>query len=360
MADANTVKSEDLAKTSAVFFAESFKKNIDVLLQALGLTRKIEKKAGQVVKTYKVTGTLESGKVGEGEEIPLSHFKTEVEDIFEVSYEKYRKRTTFEAIAEKGYEQAVRDTDSEMLRQVQGGIRKQFFDFVKTGTGAAAGTTLRDTLAQVRAQLVLKTEDYGLGDGDFIYMVNPLDTADYLGKEAVHTVQNVFGLNYLKGFLNLYDVIERSDIPQGTVIATTRNNLIMYYVDISSVDLSQVFDFVSDETGYVGVAHSKKLENLTTDTVVVTGIGFFAELIDWVVKGTIGGGAAAAALSGDFPVDDGLAACADLDADDIDLEDMTVAQLKAFAGANEISIKGCEKKADILEAIVAAGETAAA
>lgn len=333
----NQIKSADLEKVSAIDFVESFHENINALMQALGLTRKIEKKPGQVIKTYKVVGTLENGTVAEGEEIPLSHFETEVADIFELSFKKWRKQTTMEAIAEKGYKQAVTDSDDEMLKQIQGGVRKQFFDFVKTGTGKASGKGLRDALAQTRAQLVLATEDYGLTDSDFIYIVNPLDTAAYLGKEANLTTQNAFGMTYLKGFLNAYDVIERSDIPQGTIAATTKNNLILYFVDTRNSDIAQAFDFTTDETGYIGITRDVHKNNLTTDTIAVTGLGFFAELLDWVFLCTI--------------------ESFEEKAPEKTLDEMTVDELKAYAAKNSIDITGKTTKADILAAIKAAEAT---
>ena len=83
-ADANMQKAADFAKVSAVDFAARFETNINQLAELLGITRMIEKKPGQVVKTYKVTGKLEDGNVAEGEVIPLSKYKTEVGEIFEL------------------------------------------------------------------------------------------------------------------------------------------------------------------------------------------------------------------------------------------------------------------------------------
>lgn len=54
-----------------------FSENVKKLLEALGVTRKIAKQAGTVLKAYKATGTLENGEVAEGETIPLSKDKTE-------------------------------------------------------------------------------------------------------------------------------------------------------------------------------------------------------------------------------------------------------------------------------------------
>lgn len=67
--DEKTIKAADLAKARDVDFTERFTADIGTLMKMLGVTRKIEKKAQETLKVYKVTGTLESGTVAEGEVI---------------------------------------------------------------------------------------------------------------------------------------------------------------------------------------------------------------------------------------------------------------------------------------------------
>ena len=150
--DPNMMKAADFAKVSEIDFVSQFAKGIDDLLELIGITRKIEKKPGQVIKTYKVTGTLESGTVAEGEEIPLSKYKTQVSDTFTLTVDKYRKQTTLEAINDKGYEQAVTDTDEAMVGDIQNVVYGKFFSFLATGTGTASGAGLRGALAKAWAK----------------------------------------------------------------------------------------------------------------------------------------------------------------------------------------------------------------
>lgn len=284
--DPNMMKAVDFAKVSEVDFVEQFSKGIRVLQEVLGITRKVEKVPGQNIKTYKVTGTLESGDVAEGETIPLSKYKTEVADTFELKVRKYRKQVTLEAINDKGYEQAVTDTDEQMVRDVQGLIRKDFFTFVQTGTGEASGVGLQGALAKTWGQLKVLFEDYDVADSDLLYMVNPLDIADYLGEKDV-TVQTVFGMTYVESFLGLYNVLVHTGIPQGKVVGTAKNNIILYYTNPKNSEIAKAFDFTTDETGYVGVHHEVDYTNLTTDTVAIYGMALYAELIDHLVVGTI-------------------------------------------------------------------------
>ena len=286
MADPNVMTAADFAKVSEVDCANMFSKGIGVLQEVLGITRKVEKVPGQNVKIYRVTGTLKSGEVAEGETIPLSKYKTEVADAFELTVKKYRKQATLEAINDKGYEQAVTDTDTQMISDIQGGIRKDFFSFITTGTGESSGTGLQGALAATWGQLKVLFEDYDVPDADFIYMVNPLDISEYLGKAEV-TVQTAFGMTYIESFLGLYSVLVHTGVPQGKVVGTAKNNLILYYTNPTNSDVAKAFEFTTDETGYIGVHHEVDYTNLTTDTVAICGIGLFAELIDHVVVGTI-------------------------------------------------------------------------
>ena len=284
--DPNMMKAVDFAKVSEVDFVEQFSKGIRVLQEVLGITRKVEKVPGQNIKTYKVTGTLESGDVAEGETIPLSKYKTEVADTFELKVRKYRKQVTLEAINDKGYEQAVTDTDEQMVKDIQGLIRKDFFTFVQTGTGEASGVGLQGALAKTWGQLKVLFEDYDVADSDLLYMVNPLDIADYLGEKDV-TVQTAFGMTYIESFLGLYNVLVHTGIPQGKVVGTAKNNIILYHTNPKNSEIAKAFDFTTDETGYVGVHHEVDYTNLTTDTVAIYGMALYAELIDHLVVGTI-------------------------------------------------------------------------
>lgn len=286
--DPNLMKAEDFAKVSEVDFVSQFTEGIKTLQEVIGLTRKIEKIPGQMVKVYRVTGELEDGTVSEGEDIPLSHYETEVADAFELEVKKYRKMTTMEAINDKGYAQAVTDTDDKMLKQIQGTVKKAFFDFLPTGTGSASGVGLKGALAQTWGQLKVITEDFGVADSDYIYMVNPLDIADYL-EDADVTVQTAFGMTYVENFLGLYNVLVYSGVESGKVYGTVKNNLILYYTNPRNSELSKAFDFTTDATGYVGVHHDSTYRNLTTETVAICGIALYAELLDWIVVGTISG-----------------------------------------------------------------------
>lgn len=281
--DAKTVKAGDLAKVRDVDFTLRFETGIGKLMTMLGITRKVEKKAGEALKVYKVTGTLESGTVAEGEVIPLSKYKTEYTPIGEAALSKWRKVTTGEAISGKGYGQAVNDTNTKMLKDIQKGVRKQFMDFLATGTGSVTGEGLQAALAQTWGKLQVLFEDTSI---EAVYFLNPLDVADYLAKAQI-TTQTAFGMSYIENFLGMGTVILTADVPKGKLYATAVENIVLYYIPVTSSDMAQAFDLTSDATGLIGIHTGPTYDNLSVETVVASGVGLFAEKLDGIIVGTI-------------------------------------------------------------------------
>lgn len=362
-ADPKMMKAADFAKVSAIDFVSRFETNINQLMTLLGLTRKIEKRPGTVVKTYKVTGELADGKVAEGETIPLSKYKTEVDDIFEMELLKYRKQTTLEAINDKGYEQAVDDTDRAMLKDVQTGVRTAFYSFLTTGrTPFATKGGLQAALAALWTKNQVLWEDTDASD--FLYFVSPEDIGAYL-EDASITIQTAFGMIYIKGFLGVYDVVSYTGIPKGTAFSTAKENIILYYVDPKNDDISKAFEFITDATGLIGVHRDVDYTNLSTETVMISGVKLFADVVDGIVCVAIDGTAVptsvpeaqidAQALAA--AVSEGVrGALADNDETPADVpaevnESSTTAQLEAYAAAHDISLEGCTTNAKRLEAI---------
>lgn len=286
MADANLIKKNDLARAREVEFVEMFGYSINKLMEALNVTRKIAKQANTVLKTYKATGTLESGAVGEGETIPLSHYKTVAVNYKEITLQKWRKATSAEAIIDRGFDQAVEMTTDEMLKDVQKGIRKSFFDFLSTGTGAVSGKNFQTVLAQAWGNLQVLFEDDEI---QAVYFLNPLDVADYLSAANI-TMQTAFGMSYIENFLGLGTVILNSSVPKGKIYATAKSNIVLYYIPVNGADMNNAFSFTTDSTGYVGIHEKPDYTNLTALDTVISGMELFAERLDGVVIGTIDNG----------------------------------------------------------------------
>ena len=286
-AEENLIKKADLVKAREIEFVTLFGESIKKLVEALGVTRKIPKQAGYTLKAYKATGTLQNGAVAEGDLIPLSKYQTEAVSYAEIVLKKWRKATSAEAIIEKGYDQAVQMTTDRMLKDVQKGIRTDFFTFLATGTGEATGATFQAALAQAWGKLQVLFEDDSI---EAIYFMNPLDVADYLATAQI-TTQTAFGMTYVENFLGLGTVIFDSKVPQGTIYATAKDNIVLYYVPVNGADLGNAFSFTADQTGLIGIHEEADYKHMTAEDTVMSGVVLFAERLDGIVKSTITPGA---------------------------------------------------------------------
>lgn len=283
MADTNLIKNADLARVREQEFVYMFTESLKKLMEAMSITRKLPKQAGYALKAYKAVGTLQDGNVAEGEVIPLSKYETEPVDFGEINLKKWRKATSAEAIIEKGYDQAVTMTTDKMLSDVQKGVRSDFFTFLATGTGEAAGATFQAALANSWGKLQVLFEDDTVSA---VHFMNPLDVAEYLGTASI-TTQNAFGMKYVEDFLGLGRVFFNSSVPKGKIYSTAAENLIAYYVPVNGADLGEAFRFTADETGFIGIHEAPDYTNMTASDTVISGIKLMAERIDGVVVATI-------------------------------------------------------------------------
>lgn len=286
MAETNLIKKADLARIREVDFVTRFNGSIKKLIEALGVTRKVAKQAGTVLKVHTVTGTLQSGAVAEGDTIPLSKYTTVETPVGEMTLAKWRKATSAEAIIDRGYDQAVSETTDKMLKDVQKKIKTDFFTFLSgvVSASTASGTTLQEALADAWGELQVLFEDE---DIESVYFLNPKDVSAYLGTAQIST-QTAFGMTYIENFLGLGTVILNSGVTEGTFYATAKENIVLYYIPVNGADLNEAFSFTSDETGYIGIHEEPDYTNMTASDTVVDGIKLFADFADGIVKGTVG------------------------------------------------------------------------
>ena len=286
-AENNLITAAQLKKVREVDFVSQFThKSLAKLIEVLGVTRRIPMMEGTTMYTYKMSGTLQSGAVAEGDIIPLSQYAQEKVPVGEITLNKWRKAVSAEAIKKSGYATAVTETDAALLRDVQNGIRTDLFGFINAAEGAtnATGATLQALLANLWGQLQVLFED---DTAEAVYFVNPMDVADYLGTANI-TVQTAFGMNYVENFLGLGTVIMSNRITKGTAIATAKQNLIMYYLTMNG-DLAAAFDLTTDELGYIGIKSGyQNEERAQIESLVMDGIQFLVEYAEGVVKGTLG------------------------------------------------------------------------
>ena len=284
-AETNVITTNQMAKVREIDFTRRFTGTIlRKLMEALGVTRKIPMIDGTTMYYYTTTGTLQDGSVPEGEIIPLSQYQRNKVPIGEITLKKWRKAATAEAILKSGYSEAVQETDKKLLLDVQTGIRTDFFNYLKAIDGTVIGaSTLQMVLAKTWGNLQVLFENDAI---EAVHFLHPLTIAEYLGAANI-TVQTAFGFNYISDFLGLGTIIMTSQIPVGQVISTAKENLILYYVPVSS-EAMRSLGVTTDETGYIGIKSGYPTEERAqVESLVLSGIQFLVEYADGVVFGQI-------------------------------------------------------------------------
>ncbi|MCD8208553.1 MAG: hypothetical protein LUD72_11490 [Bacteroidales bacterium] len=285
-ADGVTV-STDLEPAISVDFVNRITTNIDELRQLLTTTDMQPMNTGTLIKMYKMALVNTPEQVAEGEEIGLTEVKQELVDTIELTLNKFRKQTTAEAIQKVGQDVAVNKTDAELISSIQSSIKKAFYATIAKGTGTAtpANEGLQGALAAGWGALTKYYEDK---DATPIHFVPSDDLADYLGGATI-SMQTAFGLSYIEDFLGLGTVVVSPALESGTVYSTAKENLNGAYVPASSGDVASSFGLTSDATGLVGMTHAAATANASIETLIMSGVVFFPEMLDGVIATVIEG-----------------------------------------------------------------------
>ncbi len=271
-------------------FVTSFGKNLQALLDILGITRMIRKENGSVLKTKKVKGTLQSGDVPEGDEIPLSQYTVEEQNFDTIKIEKYRKSVSLEAIAERGYDAAVQSTDEEFKSDLTNVVSDRFYAQLKAGSLVGHESTWQMAFAMAIGKVVNKFQEMKRTATGVAVWVNTLDVYKHLGAADI-TVQTAFGFKYMKNFMGADVVFMTSQIPEGVVIATPLNNMVAYYVDPGDSEFVKAgLQYTTDSTtGFIGFHVQGTYERAISDMFAIMGLRLFCEYLDAIAYISVGG-----------------------------------------------------------------------
>lgn len=293
MAEAKLTTMTDLGEIKSIDFVNKFSKNINDLLRLLGVTRRQELTNDLKIQTYKWTADVDNTKTAEGETIPLSKMTRAKDQEYTVEWFKKRRAVSAEAIARHGASRAITEADTRLLREIQNGIKEDFLAYLKKTKTKVKGKSLQQALANSWGKLTTFNEFEG---SPLLSFVNPLDVAEYLGNTAVASdASNVFGFTLLQNFLGMQNVIVMPSCPQGKIYTTAVENLVFAYLNVAGGDLGGLFADFTDETGLIGVARDRHLNNLTFESVFFGANVLFAEIPDGVVEATIEPASAVAA-----------------------------------------------------------------
>lgn len=292
MAQANLTMTADLQATAReVDFVTRFTNNWQHLMDILGILRPIRKQPGTMLKSKEAKVTLQSGAVGEGENIPYSKATVTEKDYDTIDIEKFAKAVSIESIKDHGYDVAVAMTDEAFLNELQADVTSRFYTYLNTGALTGTETSFQRALAMAKGKVVNKFKTMHKTVTKVVGFVNVLDLYDYLGDKDI-TVQSEFGFTYIKNFLG-YDTIflmGDDEIAKGKVIATPVENIVLYYVDPGDSDFARagLKYTVEGETNLLGFHTQGNYNTAVSESFALMGMTLFAEYIDGIAVMTVG------------------------------------------------------------------------
>lgn len=290
----NLIMTADIQVTARELdFVSRFEQNWEHLREILGIMRPIKKVPGAILKSKYAEGTLQSGEVGEGEEIPYSKFTVKEKPYEEMTIEKYAKAVSIEAIKDHGYENAVAMTDDQFLFELQTNVTSRFYAYLNTGELTSEQSTFQMALAMAKGLVVNKFKKMHKNVTGVVGFVNVLDVYEYLGSANI-TVQNQFGFQYIKDFMGFNTIFLLSDdeVARGKVLATPVENIVMYYVDPAESDFAKaglVYTTGAGETNLIGFHTQGNYNTAVSEAFAIMGLTLFAEFIDAIAVVSITG-----------------------------------------------------------------------
>lgn len=289
----NTTTSNDITlSVKELDFVSRFESNWQALIEIMGIMRPIRKEAGTKLVASTASVTLQSGTVAEGDEVPLS--KATVTPVYyeDITLQKYRKRVTAEAVDKFGAQVAVQKTDDAFLNELTNNVMDAFYTFAQTGSLTSTEADFQMALSMAVTNVKNKFKTLHLNYSNVVAFVNTIDVGRYLGSAQV-SIQTKNGIEYLKDFLGADTVIITSEIPQGTVIATPADNIVLYYIDPSSQfeALGLTYTTGNTPTNLIGVHKEGVYGRVSGDTHAIMGMKLFAEYLDGIAVVTISAGA---------------------------------------------------------------------
>ena len=266
-------------------FVSVFAKNWDALRTIMGIMRPIRKTPGTRLRSYSASVTLQSGAVGEGEEIPYSRATVTEVAYGDVTIEKYAKAVSIEAVNKYGADIAVEKTDDEFRNELQNNVLTRFYTFLNTGALTGTAGTWQAALAKAKGLVLDKFNKMRKTVTNVVGFANVLDLYEYLGAAEV-TVQTAFGLTYVQDFMGYSTLffLSEPDIPRGRVIAIPVENIDLYYIDPSDSDFARLglTYTVQGETNLIGFHVNGNYGTAVGEAFAIMGMTLWAEYLDGV------------------------------------------------------------------------------
>lgn len=274
-------------------FVTRFNDNWDTLKNILGIMRPIRKAPGTALISYTADVTLESGTVPAGAVIPYSKATITQASKADLTIEKYAKAVPIEDVNKYGAEIAVEKSDDAFLTKLQNVVMTKFYTFLKTGSLTATATTWQAALAKAQGEVLNKFATIQKDVTEIVGFANILDAYDYLGTANI-TVQNQFGLTYVKDFMGYSTLflLPAAQIARNTVIATPVENIDLYYADPGDSEFAKLgLQYtVQGETNLIGFHAQGNYSTAVGESYAIMGMALWAEYLDGIAVVTVNAG----------------------------------------------------------------------
>ena len=271
-------------------FVSRFGQNWDALMNILGIMRPIRKTPGTRLISYTADVTLESGAVDPGEVIPYSKSTITQATLDDLNVEKYAKAVPIEDVNTYGAEIAVSKSDDAFLTKLQNLVLGKFYTFLNTGSLTGTASSWQAALAKAQGEVLNKWATMNRDITQIVGFANILDAYDYLGTASI-TVQNQFGLTYIKDFMGYSTLflLPAAQIARNVVIATPVENIDLYYIDPADSNFAKLgLQYtVQGNTNLIGFHAQGNYSTAVGESFALMGMALWAEYLNGIAKITV-------------------------------------------------------------------------
>ena len=272
-------------------FSSRFGRNVQALMDVLGITRAIKKQNGTRLVSYTTDVTLESGNVNPGCVIPYSKYTVTESVLGDVSVEKFAKAVPIEDVKNYGAEVAIQKSDDAFLAKLQNLVTGRFYDHLLDDTSALQQTypTWPKAVSMAIGLVKNKFQSIDRDVTEVVVLVNTLDAYGYLGDVGIST-QSLFGLEYVQSVLGAKTLILSDKITSGKVVAIPVENMDLYYVDPADSDYAKLgLEYTTDGvTNFIGFHAQGNYSTAVGETYALLGMTLWNEIADGVAITTVG------------------------------------------------------------------------
>ena len=273
-------------------FVTRFGNNWDALRAILGIMRPIRKAPGTQLVTYNASVALEAGNVAPGAVIPYSKATVTQAAMEDIVIEKYAKAVTVEDVAKYGAAIAIEKTDDAFLNHLQNVVLGRFYTLLATGSLTGNAATWQAALAKAQGEVLNKFATIQKEVTQVVGFANILDFYDYLGSAQI-SVQNEFGLSYIKNFLGYGTLflLPATQIARNKVIATPSENIDLYYIDPGDSEFARLgLNFTTQgEMNLIGFHAQGNYSTAVGESFALMGMRLWAEYLDGIAVMTVTG-----------------------------------------------------------------------